>query len=181
MERSHSGRVRPLGERIYRKVSWVQIPPSPLFLLFNMVGNFKKKNIIKNLKNTYCRLKSSKIHGIGVFAIKDISKNIDPFPGIKKQKWYKLKISDFENFDKEILKMIDDFFVIEKNGNVFIPEVGLNGLDISFFVNHSQAPNLKAIDGEINPLSFITLRKIKKGEELTVCYETFDWKYKKHK
>ena len=28
-ERSHSGLVRSLGKRVYRKVSWVQIPPSP--------------------------------------------------------------------------------------------------------------------------------------------------------
>ena len=28
-ERWRSGRTRPLGKRVYRKVSWVQIPPSP--------------------------------------------------------------------------------------------------------------------------------------------------------
>ncbi len=29
MERSHSGLVRLLGKQVYRKVSRVQIPPSP--------------------------------------------------------------------------------------------------------------------------------------------------------
>lgn len=140
-----------------------------------------KKEIIKNLKNTYCRLRSSKINGVGVFAIRDIPENTDPFQGIQKQYWHKFKISDFKNFDKEILRMIDDFFVIEKNGSVFLPEVGLNGLDISFFVNHSQKPNLKAVGGEISVLRFSTLRKIKKGEELAVCYGTYDWKYKDNK
>ncbi len=134
-----------------------------------------KNNIIKNLKNTYCRLKSSKINGVGVFAIKDIPKNKNPFQGIKKQNWYEFKVSDFKNFNKEILEMIDNFFVIEKNNKVLIPEFGLNGMDISFFFNHCKNPNLKTTNGGS---TFLTLKKIKKGEELTVSYGTYDWKYK---
>ena len=143
-----------------------------------MTENFKKikNNLIKNLKNTYCRLGLSKIEGIGVIAIRDIPKDTNPFQGIKEQKWYSLKISDFKNFDKEILKMIDNFFVVEENGKVLIPEFCLNGMDISFFLNHSKNPNLKTIDRGFN---FLTLRKIKKGEELTVSYGAYDWKYKK--
>lgn len=136
-----------------------------------------KNNIIKNLKNTYCCLKSSKIQGVGVFAIRDIPKNTDPFQGIKKQNWYEMKISDFKKIDKEILKMIDDFFVVEKNGKVLIPEFCLNGMDISFFLNHSKNPNLKTIDKGFN---FLTLRKIKKEEELSASYGAYDWKYKKY-
>jgi SET domain-containing protein len=143
-----------------------------------MAENSKKakNNLIKNLKNTFCCLKPSKIQGIGVFAIRDIPENTDPFFGIKKQIWHELKMSDFKKFDKEILKMIDDFFVVEKNGKVLMPEFCLNGMDISFFLNHSKNPNLKTIDRGFN---FITMRKIKKGEELTVSYGTYDWKYKK--
>jgi len=49
-------------------------------------------------------------------------------------------------------------------------------MDMSFFVNNSESSNLKTIDsGSI----FITLRKIKKGEELTVAYKTYNYKYKK--
>ncbi|MBU4204613.1 SET domain-containing protein [Patescibacteria group bacterium] len=132
-----------------------------------------KSNIVKKLKNTYCRLKPSKISGVGVFAVRDIPRNKDPFRGIKEQNWYEFKTSDFKNFDKEVLKMIDDFFVIEKDGSVLIPEFGLDGMDISFFPNNSENPNLKRIDDG----SFSTLRKIKKGEELTVSYGTYDWKY----
>jgi len=137
-----------------------------------------KNNIIENLKNTYCRIGISKIQGIGVLAIRDIPKDTDPFRGIKKQNWYKLKTSDFKNFDKEIFKMIDDFFVVEKNGKVLIPEHGLNGMDISFFLNHSKKPNLKTIDKGFN---FLTLRKIKKGEELAVSYRDYGCQYKKYK
>ncbi len=135
----------------------------------------KKKDILKNLKNTYCRLKPSKINGVGVFAIREIPRGVNPFQVLKKEKWYTFKISDFKNFDKEILKMVDDFFVIEKGGKVSIPDLALNGMNISFFLNNSEKPNLKPINGG---LFFKTIRKIKKGEELTTSYKDYDWKYK---
>ena len=48
--------------------------------------------------------------------------------------------------------------------------------EVEKFVNNSEFPNLKTIDGGF---TFITLKKIKKGEELTIAYETYDYKYKK--
>ncbi|OGZ70337.1 MAG: hypothetical protein A2904_00095 [Candidatus Staskawiczbacteria bacterium RIFCSPLOWO2_01_FULL_33_9] len=71
--------------------------------------------------------------------------------------------------------MIDSFFVIEKDKTVYIPRLGLNTIDMSFYVNNSKNPNIKTID---NGLTFVTLRKIKKGEELVVSYATYDDKYK---
>lgn len=129
-----------------------------------------EKNIIKKIKNTYCRLKTSKIDGVGIFAIRDIPKNKDPFVGIHKQRWHEFKYSDFKKMDKEILKMVYDFFFIGKDGKVLIPEYGLNGMDISFFLNSSEKPNIKTIDGGLN---FVAARKIKKGEELTASYKTY--------
>ncbi|MBU3934985.1 SET domain-containing protein [Patescibacteria group bacterium] len=130
-----------------------------------------KSSVIENFKNTYCRLKPSKISGVGVFAVRDIPQNKNLFQGIKKHKWYKLRLSDFKNFDKEILRMIDDFFSVEKDGKVWVPEVGLNGIDISFFLNTSESPNVKTAD---KGFTFLTMRKIKKGEELTVSYKSYD-------
>jgi len=76
--------------------------------------------------------------------------------------------------DKNIMEMIDDFFVIEKDDTINIPEYGLNGMDMSFFVNHSDNPNLVTLEGRY----FFTARKIEKGEELTVGYDAYDHKYK---
>jgi len=137
-----------------------------------------KKKVLNSLKNTYCRLKSSKIEGVGVFAVREIPKGINPFSGVKKQNWIKFNVNELENLDKEVLKMIDDFFVIEKDSTVYIPERGLNGIDISFFVNNSKKPNLKIVgDGIKEEINFITSKVIKKGEELTVSYATYDDKY----
>ena len=134
-----------------------------------------KREIINCLKNTYCRLKPSKIEGVGVFAIRDIPKNMNPFLGVKNQRWHKFKLSELKSLDKEILKMIDNFFVIEKDKTVYIPRLGLNTMDMSFYVNNSKNPNIKTIDGG---LTFITLKKIKKGEEIVISYAEYDDKYK---
>lgn len=138
-----------------------------------------KEEILKNLEKTYCRLKKSKLSGVGVFAVRDIPYGVNPFREKRKQSWIKFNMFELEGLDNEVLKMIGDFFVIEKDMTVYIPKSGLNGIDISFFVNNSKKPNLKVIgDGVLEEISFITKRKIKKGEELTVSYATYDEKYR---
>ena len=52
-----------------------------------------KKEILNNLKNTYCRLKASKIQGVGIFAVREIPKGKNPFFGLRKQKWHKFQMS----------------------------------------------------------------------------------------
>jgi SET domain-containing protein len=133
-----------------------------------------KKDIIERIRNTYCKLKASSIQGVGVFAVRDIPENINPFSGIPDQKWLRFSMDELGEIDKNIMEMIDDFFVIEKDDTVNIPEYGLNGMDMSFFVNHSDNPNLVTLEGRY----FFTARKIKKGEELTVGYDAYDHKYK---
>ena len=71
-----------------------------------------KARALDNLKHTYCRIKPSKLHNVGVFAIRDIPKGIKPFPGMINQRWYKFHINQFKKLDKEILTMIDHFFLI---------------------------------------------------------------------
>lgn len=136
----------------------------------------KKEVILKRLKDTYCRLQPSRMAGIGVFAIRDIPQGINPFQGAREPEWIEFKMEELKGLDKETLRMIDDFYFIEKDDTVFIPDCALNGMDIAFFLNNSDSPNVETIDSGSH---FITARKIKKGEELTVSYETYDDNYKK--
>jgi len=141
--------------------------------------NKAKQKILDNLKNTYCRLMPSKIDGIGIFAIRDMPKGKNPFLGIKNSRYHKFKMQELKKLDKEIFKMIEDFFVMEKDGTVNITENALNGMDISFFLNHSNSPNLKIYDdGKNDSYCFKTTRKVGKGEELTIAYEDYDENYK---
>jgi len=136
-----------------------------------------KEAILDKLNKTYCRLRPSTIEGVGVFAVKDIPKGINPFEGIRQHRWHEFHVSEFKGLNPEILKMIDDFVVIEKDQTVYLPDCALNGLDLSFFLNNSSTPNLVTIDGGA---TFVALREIKKGEELSVAYETYDHKYEKN-
>ena len=137
--------------------------------------NKEKEKILQSLKNTYCRLKASKLEGVGVFAIREIPKGKNPFYGIKNSKYHKFDLKELKKLDKEVLKMVDDFFYVEKDGSVNITECALNGMDISFFINNSKKPNLKIFDDGVNEsFSFKTIRKIKKGEELTFSYLEYE-------
>ncbi|MFH1657517.1 MAG: SET domain-containing protein [bacterium] len=133
-----------------------------------------KRTALRNLKNTYCRFKISPLHGVGVFAVRDIPKNFNPLKGLKRQKWVEISIDDLKHLEKDVMKMVDDFYVIEKNGKIEVNEGGLNGMNISYFFNDSKTPNVKRVKGGHE---VITLRKIKRNEELTIAYSTFDYKY----
>ncbi|MEK7652967.1 MAG: SET domain-containing protein [Patescibacteria group bacterium] len=137
-----------------------------------------QRKILDRLKNTYCRLKPSKIKGVGVFAVRNIPKGVKLFTGITNHRWHQFKLAELNRLDPAVLKMIDDFFVIEKDQTVYIPESALNAMDISFFVNNSKKPNAKTINKGDNFLTFVSTRKIKKGEEITTSYADYDYKYK---
>ncbi|MFH1967263.1 MAG: SET domain-containing protein [Patescibacteria group bacterium] len=113
--------------------------------------------------------------GVGVFAIRDIPEDTNIFYGQPDPKWHTFKMSQLKNLDKQVLKMIDDFFVIEKDQTVQIPEGAFADMNISYYPNNSETPNAKTTDGGY---TFVSLRDIKKGEEITVAYSTYDEKYK---
>jgi len=142
-------------------------------MIFSNDMNNNKEELLKNIKSTYCRLRPSAVEGVGVFAIRDIPADIDLFQ-TGSLNWIKFQMDELKDLDEEILKLVDDFCVIEADHSVYIPERGFNGMDISFFINNSKTPNLKTIDGGE---TFVTLRDIKKGEELTAAYSTYDYKY----
>ena len=56
-----------------------------------------KYKLLKNLKETYCAFGVSKVHGVGVFAIRDIPIGIDPFPPVKPEKIIELA-EEFSNW-----------------------------------------------------------------------------------
>lgn len=139
------------------------------------INKTMKNKLIDNLKNNiFCRIKPSKINGIGVFAIKDIPKNTNPFVVSGKecipQKTVNLNEKEIMNLEPEIKNMIKDFFA-ESNGIYGLPYYGINSIDISFYINHSDKPNVEWVYVKNCNFAIIkTLKKIKKGEELLLDY-----------
>ena len=149
-----------------------------LYKIILYLSIYMKKALLKNLNNDiYCRIKPSKKHGVGVFAIRDIPINTNPFKltssECSKQKIINVSDNDIKNLHPEIKKLINDFYH-KQNDTYGIPYNGLNSNDISFYMNSSNNPNIgfESIKG-CNMVIFKTLRKIKKGEELLINYDDF--------
>jgi hypothetical protein len=139
-----------------------------------------EKNLIKNLKNDiYTRIGVSKFlkDQVGVICVRDIPKGVDPFNKPTKlfnEKTIELHIDIVEKLDPKIKKMINDFYtpINYKNGTIKYPinENGLNALDISFYLNHSDNPNLECYIDDGDYYRFRSIKNIKNGDELTYDY-----------
>lgn len=135
-----------------------------------------KKRLWKNLKSdTYCRVGVSKVHGIGVIAIKDIPKDVYLFRGPSghpNSKVVSFTTDEINKLDSGVQKMIYDYFY-EDDGKYYLPAEGLNNINISYYLNHSNKPNAKVVYlPRHHYVVFKSKRKIKKGEEIFINYDT---------
>tara|TARA_Y100001938_G_C8090184_1_gene434546 strand:+ start:2089 stop:2511 length:423 start_codon:yes stop_codon:yes gene_type:complete len=130
----------------------------------------KKSEIINFLSCTYCRIKKSDIHGIGVCAIIDISKDTNLFPDcscdLKNMK--AISKEEVHHLNAPTIKMMSDFFIETKTH--YFTTTSLNKINISYFLNHSDNPNCEWREEDD---SFRPLTDIKEGEELTLNYHNY--------
>lgn len=126
-----------------------------------------KKKLLDHLKEeVYCRLGVSKVHGIGVFAIKPIPKGAYPLKS-------RLKIKDIAFTHKELqdvpqaVKKEMKIFCVFDDEKFLIPSIGLNSMDMAVYLNHSKKPNVEFKKND----KLVALRAIKVGEELMMDYD----------
>ena len=74
-------------------------------------------NILKD--NTYCRLQPSPIHGIGVFAIKDIPDGVNPFSDSLFTDDILIKHEELEVLDREVKDLVYTLYMSDENGVYF--------------------------------------------------------------
>ena len=115
----------------------------------------------------YVRLGASPIHGVGVFAILRIRKGTNPFKGDNSTMiWY--SAAKVRRLPESIRKLYQDFGVL-KDGKYGVPP-NFNQLTPAWFLNDSPLdPNVRC--GK--DYDFFAVRDIKKGEELTISYDTY--------
>jgi len=117
--------------------------------------------------NSYTRLKPSPIHGVGVFAIRDIPKETNVF-GNDDNGMVWIDKDALNNIDPELTRLYADFCVVKDN-KYGCPK-NFNMLTTGWYLNNSKDnPNVRCTES----YDFIALRDIKKGEELTVDYSTY--------
>ena len=121
------------------------------------------------IDNIYVRLQPSEIHGVGVFAIKEIPENFTIFKSTCS--YIKTPLSRLNHLSKPEKDYYYDFFVRENN-SIYIPTISAQTIDISFFMNHNaDHPNVK-YDYDLD--SFITLIPITSGTELVYDYKSVE-------
>src|SRR3989338_1577499 len=126
-----------------------------------------------NLEQTYCRLRPSLIHGIGVFAIQEIPQGVDPFRTMIPMDERIISISPekLATLPSPVRNMICDFFHINEMGHYPVLRNGLNAMTTSFYLNHSKTPNLDLVAEGNDYYGFRTNRIIHLGEELLIDYD----------
>ena len=131
----------------------------------------KNNDNLERLRNkVYCRVQPSSIHGVGVFAIKDIPLGVCPFSFPNHHnvgETLKLSISELNSLEEDTREALLDYNLLCKKG-LFVHPKELEVFHIGQFLNGSKEPNLK-LDPNLASV-FETIKEIKKGEELTVDY-----------
>jgi len=140
----------------------------------------KYKQLIKNLKNNvYCRIKPDSFGGVGVFAVKDIPKGVNPFK-LSNGECLHYKTIDVpeevvNSLQTGVKKMVKDFYVKENNNTYSIPYQGINVNDITFYINESKNSNLDIIiTKKCDMFIFKTNKLIKKGQQLFINYNNYN-------
>ncbi|HEX2848803.1 MAG TPA: SET domain-containing protein [Chitinophagaceae bacterium] len=117
-------------------------------------------------QETYAALKPSAVHGIGVFAIRDIPKGCRTIFSRNVGEWVKLPVAEVEKLPEHSRSLIETYCLYDET-DYYVPDYGFKVMDIVNYLNHSSDPNIISVnDGEY----FEAVKDIPAGEELFVNY-----------
>jgi SET domain-containing protein len=128
-----------------------------------------KEALLKDLMHdTYVMIKPSPLHGIGVFAIRDIPKGTRNIFSQGVGEWIKLTLDEVAALPKHSKDLVENHCLFDEQ-YYYVPDYGFKLVDLVIYLNHSDTPNVVSInDGEF----FESITDIKTGEELLVDYGT---------
>tara|TARA_B100000287_G_scaffold420019_1_gene458913 strand:+ start:249 stop:680 length:432 start_codon:yes stop_codon:yes gene_type:complete len=132
-----------------------------------------KQDVIDFLKNDYyCRIKPSLIHGVGVFAIKDIPRGVNPFIPFEDSVNFNFQLDELSDVNTNIVNVFESRYFSPSDGvNIVLNKC--NTTHYVDYINHSLKPNVVYFyeNGKYN---WETLVDIKEGEELTHNYNNVE-------
>ena len=128
-----------------------------------------KEALLKELAaSTYVMIKPSPLHGIGVFAIRDIPKGTKNIFSKGLGDWIKVSKEEVDALPQHSKDLIENHCLFDEDF-YFIPDYGFKLVDLVIYLNHSETPNVISLnEGE----EFEAIRDIANGEELLVDYGT---------
>tara|TARA_Y100000592_G_scaffold18957_1_gene28975 strand:- start:6681 stop:7160 length:480 start_codon:yes stop_codon:yes gene_type:complete len=140
-------------------------------------GKETKNDIVKFLRDEYYTVLKPGVHGVGVFAIKDIPAGVDPFAIFKHplsrdgHKWFQAV------YKRDELKGVHPNVINYHATRVFHPKDEVvvticNEMYKLQYLNHSESNNLDIDKSTLSGL--VTNREIKEGEELLQNYHHFE-------
>ena len=95
---------------------------------------------IENLNKTVkCKIAPSSIHGVGVFAIREIKKGEKLYCVEEKKKWLTIPYSRFNELLPEVRELIEQRYPRVKIGSKFLSPN--SDVRLMSFMNHSELPN----------------------------------------
>lgn len=125
------------------------------------------KELLADLRETYIMLKPSPVHGIGVFAIRDIPKGCRTMFSKDSGEWIKLPIAEVEKLPEASKDLVETYCLYDEE-HYYVPDYGFKKMDLVNYLNHSAQPNVRSVnDGEF----FEAITDISAGQELLVNYE----------
>jgi SET domain-containing protein len=127
----------------------------------------KEELLVQLNQQTYAMLRTSPVHGIGVFAIQDIPEGCREVFSKGIGEWIKLPIKEVELLPAHSKELIETYCLFDED-HYYVPDYGFKVMDLVIYLNHSHTPNIKSVnEGE----EFEAIRDIEAGEELLINYE----------
>ena len=128
-----------------------------------------KEALLKELAaSTYVMIKPSPLHGIGVFAIRDIPKGTSNIFSKGVGDWIQVSKEEVDALPQHSKDLIENHCLFDEDF-YFILDYGFKLVDLVIYLNHSETPNVISLnEGE----EFEAIRDIANGEELLVDYGT---------
>lgn len=150
-----------------------------------------RQRVMEHLRSqAYVHLAPSRVAGVGVFALRPIPAGVDPFPVCNehlaaKEQFSVCSAGDLRGVPESVMEQVRSFFAPLTEEDGWTPQrsddgevlygvlaTGMNSLNLSWYLNHSDDPNIAFQDAEEEGSynSFVTRRRIEVGEELLTDY-----------
>jgi SET domain-containing protein len=126
-----------------------------------------KAELLQQLsQQTFVMIRPSTLHGIGVFAIRNIPCGQRGMFSSGIGEWIPVPKKEIAALPQHAIDLVENYCLYDAD-NYFLPDYGFKVMDLVNFLNHSDTPNILSInEGE----DFETLRDIAAGEELLIDY-----------